>query len=289
MLDDNTLGGVLLSKGLLSADVLRQAQNMAASRGQSLYRTVIDTQAVGEEPLVQAVAESMNLRSVSLQQFQRDAQLVNLLPRDIVVSRKVMPVGIVEAGAQRELYLAMVDPLDIDTLNWVQQRTGLQVIPVLAGPNDLDRAVERCYNQSSGGFSPPTAALPSGGKFQKTSADSQALDDMFNLAGASNVAGALNMLDQPPQPAGAGDETPKSGLFSIQGSAAKEVPKAARITQNAAKRTMQTDGGMTALVRLGEGFVDAVPADELARAAVRALFRKGLLTPDEVAAELQDE
>ena len=200
MLDDSRIRKTFVSCGLLSEDDLKEVEVVAFRRGGSVYRTAIETGRVDETDAVSHLAGALGVPSVSLEKFTAKQKLLEVLPVAVVRKYRVLPVGLKPRNGDVTLFVAMEDPQDLDALEAVSQHCTHPVVPLLAGPVDLDRALDRVYPDAHG---PSTAGTPAP---NGTSSDSERRPDIFaqvleDLDGAapSDMLSALSMLDDIPR------------------------------------------------------------------------------------------
>jgi type IV pilus assembly protein PilB len=92
-----------------------------------------------EQQVCHAIADWFRLECLS----RPDAvpSVASILPADFCRKRLVAPMGI----ENRNLRLAMADPLDIAAIQDVEFRTGLTVVPVVAGESVVTAVIDRLY------------------------------------------------------------------------------------------------------------------------------------------------
>jgi len=145
MLEDRQLSQMFLRKGLIDESALDKAKELSADRGASLYEILLREEFVNEEKAIVAVSKQLNLPCVSLREFEANRKILDLVTREMATEYQLMPLGLTEEDGERKLYVAMANPLDIDAIEEVGKMTGFPVVQLLAGPNDIEDAIERCY------------------------------------------------------------------------------------------------------------------------------------------------
>lgn len=212
MIHDDRIREALLNGGLASAEEVAQLAQTATHMGTSLYRAVLAVSDVAETDLVAYLSTILEVSSVSLQQFRGKPTLIALLPPNIVKRHRVLPVGLKDQDGRETLFLAMEDPHDLDALEAVGHMCSFPIVPLLAGPVDLDSAIHRVY--SSDAIEPPVASssLLMEEQTGPTDAVSSSPGDVLNdsglfgdafreldLAQPSDMHSALSMLDDIPR------------------------------------------------------------------------------------------
>jgi type IV pilus assembly protein PilB len=79
---------------------------------------------------------------VDLSTYPIDPAAAQLLSEDIVRQRNVLPLR----ADDEQVWLAMVDPLDLDTVDAVRLQTGRSVVPLLVLPGDLLPVINRSFD-----------------------------------------------------------------------------------------------------------------------------------------------
>lgn len=302
MLDDERIRNTLEATGLASPEDVHEFELLAMRRGISLFRAAIDSGLVPEDKLVAHVAGALGVASVSLRNFTAKPKLVAVLPPNIVKQHRALPVGLKERDGELVLFVAMDDPQDIDALEAIGQCCPHPVSPLLAGPVDLDQAIDRVYPRpepAASGDQPtiPPVRDPGHDMF------AHVLDDL-ERAQPSEMLSALSLLDDIPRNRHS-HITPTTGISPI-GPAGDHDPPPPAAMQRLSSGPF--DGGVTDFgkpARGGDpsvskaGFHRAGPAsssslglqarsgDELARALVKVLVDRGLVTEAELRAALE--
>jgi type IV pilus assembly protein PilB len=137
------LGEILVEAGLLSEVKLRAALSEQRKWGGKLGRTLVEMGFVDEDSMAAALSRQLNLPRVDLDKLQVPLEVVQLLRIDIAERYGVFAF---EGDAkQKTLQVATSDPTNVEALQELAFNTGLRVIPSVAGPSAIDRAIRRHY------------------------------------------------------------------------------------------------------------------------------------------------
>jgi hypothetical protein len=98
-------------------------------------------------------SEAFGFRSITRVGLQTiEPEIIGLIPSDLARELKVVPVttssGVndgVNFGKKGELFLAMTDPLDAETIIEIECQTGVGIIPVIAQGAIIDWALDEHY------------------------------------------------------------------------------------------------------------------------------------------------
>lgn len=131
------LGDILVDAGLVTRQQLLKALEVQQSSGLRLGEVLVAMGMVSEHDVARAVAEQMQITFVPEHEVRVDLRLVALIPMVLARQKQVLPVGEQDGRVQ----LAMVDPMDVFTLDEVRFLTGRAVDPVVITPQAMHRAL----------------------------------------------------------------------------------------------------------------------------------------------------
>ncbi|HET9491994.1 MAG TPA: type IV-A pilus assembly ATPase PilB [Methylomirabilota bacterium] len=140
------LGDLLVAEGLISPQDLTRA--LAAQKGtaEKLGSVLLSLKLLTEEQLIGFLSRQYGIPSMTLAQFDVDADVLRLVPAAIAKKYEVLPVKRVS----NSLTLAMVDPTNVFALDDIAFMTNLQVLPVVASQAAIRKAIERNYEGHGG-------------------------------------------------------------------------------------------------------------------------------------------
>jgi type IV pilus assembly protein PilB len=133
------LGEILIELGLIDAAGLRRALDVQTREGGSLGSIVSGLGLANEEQVSHAIADWFRLECLATPDVL--PSMASLLPAEFCRQRVVAPMDV----EQRSLRLAMADPLDIATIQDVEFRTNLKVVPVVASESVVRSMLERLF------------------------------------------------------------------------------------------------------------------------------------------------
>jgi hypothetical protein len=145
MIDDRRIGELALLHKLLPPQQLDEARRLQERQGGELYQILIEHSFVQEEPCITVVADYLNIPCVSLRDFSPDPRVTRLLSPQLAARLRALPLGISEAN---QLYLAMANPLDVAARQELADATQRDLVAFLAGPLDMEQALERAYGSA---------------------------------------------------------------------------------------------------------------------------------------------
>ena len=139
---DQRLGMILVQKSNLTESQLGRALSYQSESGARLGEALMKLGYVTDEQLAEALAAQKRLSMVHLGDVLPDPRAVSLLTERFIRVRRVIPVDF----DRDSLVLAMVDPLDVVTLDDVRVITGMDVVPVVAAATGFAETVELVFS-----------------------------------------------------------------------------------------------------------------------------------------------
>ncbi len=141
-----TLADILVGLGALDktrADQVKLAEIQTGSKQEDIIKK---SQLVSAEKLIEAKAKLYNIPYVDLTSAPIAPAALATLSSEVAEKFKVFPINIDREG--KTLTLAMADPIDLSAIEFVEQKTGLQVKPVAAQPGEIDKFIQTRYTTS---------------------------------------------------------------------------------------------------------------------------------------------
>lgn len=131
------LGRLLVERGALQPDQLREALAEQRESGRRLGEVLVRRGCLDEEAVARALADQLGL-PYAASPLTVDDEGLSLVGSKRARTRRVVPLEL-EA---RTLRLAMADPLDLDAVDEVRFQAGRRVEPVVATPTAVARALD---------------------------------------------------------------------------------------------------------------------------------------------------
>ena len=133
------MGDILVAAGLITEEQLADALEMQRHEGGLLGEVLVKSLDSTEEEIARALATQRDLPFVNLAaiRIQRDA--AQLLPERMERMKQLVPTE----RKDGHLVVAMANPLDIEAIDDVRMRTGLEVDPVVATPSQIAYAIDK--------------------------------------------------------------------------------------------------------------------------------------------------
>ncbi|GAB4175768.1 MAG: response regulator [Geothermobacteraceae bacterium] len=135
-------GEILVDAGVLTERVLQQALEVQKQTGKHLGQILEERGIITERDVAVVLARQFGLktvRDIAAHPFSMD--LLQLVDGDTCLKKLIFPLKI----DGRRLYLAMVNPLDIETIDELAFKTGLSVTACVTTREEIVAAVNRHY------------------------------------------------------------------------------------------------------------------------------------------------
>lgn len=143
-LQSRHLGEILAEQGVISRDELHKAlEQQKHSRGKHLGDLLVEAGLATREQINMALARKFGIPRVSLREFNFDAQVLDLLPADLVLQYNVVPLGEIDG----RLMVAIENPLNWEVLSAVQFNANRTVEAVIAPGRDISEVLGRYYGR----------------------------------------------------------------------------------------------------------------------------------------------
>jgi len=126
------LTDVLVRRGTLTAEALAEAEAGSAP-GERIERVLVRKKVVTPENMTLAIAEYLSIPPLPLSHFTLNPALFNLLPHEQWSRLQALPV----ARAGQSLTVALSDPFNIQSIDEISGKSGLDVLPVVAGEQEI--------------------------------------------------------------------------------------------------------------------------------------------------------
>ncbi len=144
-----TLAEIALAEGWVDAAQLRAAEVEAARLGGRLGLALVQLGHVREGTLVRALCRGHRCPAVDLTSKAVDETVIDLVPREIAVKHRCLPLLRSGHGTREVLFLGVEDPANQQAVDEVKFCTCLDVRAVVVGPVQLEAALVRYYGTAA--------------------------------------------------------------------------------------------------------------------------------------------
>ena len=107
---------------------------------------LVDKKAITEDQLLKIKSEEFNVPIIDLHNEQIPAEILNLVPEPIARRHKIISF----AKTKTDLSVAMTDPTDLQTREFMKKKTGLEIKVFLIGKSSLDFGLSKYHTNLEG-------------------------------------------------------------------------------------------------------------------------------------------
>jgi type IV pilus assembly protein PilB len=132
---------MFVGHGFLTPEQLEETWRIHQESRQPFDQVLIELGFVGEREVLQAKAQGMGLPFVDLDRQPIAADAIASVPTAIARQLTAMPVK----RQSQNLWVAMAEPNNIGSVDKLATASGCRVIPVVAVPDSIRRAIEVHY------------------------------------------------------------------------------------------------------------------------------------------------
>ena len=122
------IADVLVDDGLLSRAQVEELIEQQKKEGTRLLKLITEKALVSDIDMAVSMGRVLNTPPINLSRITIPLELVELIPRDMAMNHKVLPVS----RLGNKLFLAMADPLNVLAVDDVHRATKLDVTPLIA-------------------------------------------------------------------------------------------------------------------------------------------------------------
>src|SRR5437899_1761102 len=122
---DQGILDVLLSQNLIKQQQYEDIKLKSNSSGKSYEEILLSLGIVPENEIIKAKAQMLDVPYVSLESTAFSPEAVNLISRGVAERFQLIPFSYDEKI--KTLSIAMANPVDLDALQFVRQKTGLNI------------------------------------------------------------------------------------------------------------------------------------------------------------------
>ena len=145
------IGELLVMAGAIDQTQLGAALADQRQFGRPLGTILVQMGYLDEETLVRTLARQLKLPIAWLRGKWVDAEVLALVPAELALKHRCLPLSVVEDASGKMLHLAMSDPNNLEALDAVGFCVGHKVSSVLAAQSELDDALQRHYESGHRG------------------------------------------------------------------------------------------------------------------------------------------
>lgn len=138
------LAQAVVEAGLVSSRQLETARQLQRTSGKRLGQVLTEQGLVTAEDLAQTLSLQLNMPIIDLKRHKVQPRALELIPEKLARQHNIVPLDIIGDV----LLLVMADPEDVHAITEVADYTGMKIMPAMAIPHQVQRAIELNYKIS---------------------------------------------------------------------------------------------------------------------------------------------
>lgn len=143
---DVNLVDTLVSEHALTPQQAADIRSKSVMEGKSVEAILSETKIIPEDKIAEAKARVIGVPYISLATTSFSPQAISLLPRAVVERFNLIPFFFDEKNST--ISIAMANPVDLDAIEFVRQKTGMMVKAFAASPTEVQSAIDQQYRQA---------------------------------------------------------------------------------------------------------------------------------------------
>jgi type IV pilus assembly protein PilB len=141
---NHRLGEMLVRENLISPLQLQKAMETQRATGGRLGHQLTKLGYIEENELTSFLSKQYSVPSINLRDFEIDAEVLKLIPKEVVVRHQVLPIN--KSG--NTLIVAMADPSNIYAVDDIKFITNFNMDVVVASEAQIAEAIEKYYTSN---------------------------------------------------------------------------------------------------------------------------------------------
>ncbi len=276
------LGELLVERRVISVPQLEEGLRHQRETRQRLGAALVAKGFLSEETLTRALSEALQIPLVELATATVEWGAVHLLRPRFCETHDLFPFALEQGKGRKLLVVAMSDPLDLPAIEEIEFTTGLKVSPRLAPRSAVRAAILKYHHKVEPETGEGMTILPRGGGQLKVPPEAATPPPL------SKVAPEIDYEDE--EEVIVGEAIEPTARTSLEELIAKREQQ--RKERRAAKEKEKKPGLASDLDYLFGLRDDSSDVERLERkfwALMRLMARKGLISSEEFAEELDDD
>ncbi len=135
------IGDLLLAAEAITEEQLKKGLQLQKQKGIQLGRALIQLGFTTSNEIMHAISEQLEIPFINLQTYQIDTSLLKDIDEKYSREKRLLPLFKID----NSLSVAMVDPLDVFTIDELNQKTNLEIEPAVCTEEDLNSAIDMYY------------------------------------------------------------------------------------------------------------------------------------------------
>ncbi len=182
-----TLIDALFADKVLSKEQIEQIKSETINTGKSPEELIRVHRFATDEQLIAAKAATYNIPYINLVGKTVSTDVLNLIPESVARRYIAFPIELDASGTT--LSVAMADPLDVQVIEFLEQKSGKRVKPYMAEQDSITTAIDEQYAHNLG--AEVTAALKETSVSQIRTIQAERLGEIIREAPIAKIVSTL--------------------------------------------------------------------------------------------------
>lgn len=136
--------GRLVEDGVITEEDLDTAQKIREQKGGRFEDILVELGLVSPDEMLSYRALALETVPIHPGKLTIPDDVLALVPEEMAIKHQIIPIF----RTSTVLTVAMANPLDIHTIDDIERRTKLQVVPMISSPEEIQEAIKRLYRSS---------------------------------------------------------------------------------------------------------------------------------------------
>ena len=141
--EEGQLKSFILDSGLIKEKELKEAEKKAKKTQKKLEDILLDENYITEEELIKLKAYILSIPFVNIEEETIDSEILRIIPEPIAKKHNI--IAYKKTGDNLEV--AMLDPEDLQTIDFIKKKTNLKILPRLTSSKGIKSALAQ-YQKS---------------------------------------------------------------------------------------------------------------------------------------------
>ncbi len=133
-----TVADVLFEKKLINSEQLTAVKFESSNTGRTVDQIIKERNYVNADDYAEALGQVYNIKFATITPQELDPVLLDIVPLSVAKRYKFVPFKLED----NKLFLAMVDPLDLQTIDFIERKSGYKVVPYITTEKNIEKVLE---------------------------------------------------------------------------------------------------------------------------------------------------
>lgn len=139
------LGLMLLEANLIDEVQMKIALEVQKKTGKRFGSTLVDLKFIDENVLAAFLSKQIDIPCISLLNIAIPQEVLEKIPYEVAKKTGSIPIKI----ESNFLYVAMVDPTDLNAINELENVAKMPVVPLVAPQSSIEKVIKKYYEKET--------------------------------------------------------------------------------------------------------------------------------------------